>query len=174
MALYIFNNADEPTGDLDTNNTHKVIDLLHQLNNDEQMTMIMVTHDEYLKNFCHRIIYMRDGKVERIEKVPKRKREHALELLQGQLAKQVAVCHSLLKRKEFNASTSTSRIEANVEVHVKVKQNVGTITEIREPADYETYSSNCGIPPKISISHLIQTFKVEFLERAGINISDLF
>lgn len=54
--------------------------------------MIMVTHDEYLKSFCHRIVYMRDGKVERIEKVPKRKREHALELLQEQLEKQAAVC----------------------------------------------------------------------------------
>lgn len=71
---------------------------------------------------------------------------------------------TLTQRKELNAGTYMSRIETNVEVHVKVQHKVGTITEIREPADYETYSSNCGVPPKISISHLIQTFKVEFLK----------
>ncbi|RKO95294.1 ABC transporter-like protein, partial [Caulochytrium protostelioides] len=58
---------DEPTGDLDTVNTRRVMALLHNLNREQKMTMIMVTHDVSLKHFAHRVVYMRDGKVARIE-----------------------------------------------------------------------------------------------------------
>jgi putative ABC transport system ATP-binding protein len=37
--------------------------------------MVMVTHDVALKNYANRIIWMRDGKIQRIEKVAKSKRE---------------------------------------------------------------------------------------------------
>jgi putative ABC transport system ATP-binding protein len=39
---------DEPTGDLDSKNTHKVIDLLLQLNSKQNMTMLMVTVGLYI------------------------------------------------------------------------------------------------------------------------------
>lgn len=54
---------DEPTGDLDTKNTRMVIKMLRRLNEEEGMTLVMVTHDVHLKNFAKRIIWMRDGKV---------------------------------------------------------------------------------------------------------------
>ncbi|KAL7749971.1 ABC transporter H member 2 [Sorochytrium milnesiophthora] len=69
---------DEPTGDLDSANTYKVIDLLHRLNCEQHMTLLMVTHDVYLKNFAHRIIFMRDGKVAREEIIPEERRQAAL------------------------------------------------------------------------------------------------
>lgn len=78
---------DEPTGDLDTANTNKVIELLHELNQKEDITMVMVTHDVYLKNFCHRVVYMRDGKVARIEKVSQRRRDNALAELERKMVK---------------------------------------------------------------------------------------
>ena len=42
------------------------------------MTLLMVTHDVYLKNFAHRIIFMRDGKVAREETIPEARRQAAL------------------------------------------------------------------------------------------------
>ncbi|KAJ3041155.1 ABC transporter AbcH.1 [Rhizophlyctis rosea] len=73
---------DEPTGDLDTANTTTIISLLHALNTRENMTLIMVTHDVYLKNFAHRVVYMRDGKVHRVEVVPESRRRVAVEELE--------------------------------------------------------------------------------------------
>ncbi len=64
-----------------------MIELLHQLNQRENITMVMVTHDVYLKNFCHRVVYMRDGKVARIEKVSQRRRENAVAELEKKMVK---------------------------------------------------------------------------------------
>ncbi|KNE61631.1 hypothetical protein AMAG_06441 [Allomyces macrogynus ATCC 38327] len=61
--------ADEPTGDLDSANTDRVMDLLYRLNAEQKMTVIMVTHDPALKHFCSRVVYMRDGRVARQETV---------------------------------------------------------------------------------------------------------
>eukprot|EP00834_Sanchytrium_tribonematis_P007942 NODE_811_length_3740_cov_1.483251.p2 type:complete len:264 gc:universal NODE_811_length_3740_cov_1.483251:2639-1848(-) len=69
---------DEPTGDLDTNNTLKVIDLLVRLNQEKNMTMIMVTHDVYLKNFASKVITLRDGKISKEEEIPQERRDAAI------------------------------------------------------------------------------------------------
>ena len=69
---------DEPTGDLDTQNTLKVLDLLVQLNKEEGMTMVMVTHDMYLKNFADRVIWMRDGKIAKIETISEERQTEAI------------------------------------------------------------------------------------------------
>jgi len=76
---------DEPTGDLDTKNTDIVLDLLVELNRKDGITMIMVTHDVGLKNFADRIIWMRDGKIQRIEIVPKDKKVEAIKRNQEDL-----------------------------------------------------------------------------------------
>jgi len=60
---------DEPTGDLDSVNTAIVMKLLTDLNK-EGITLVMVTHDVGLKFFADRIIWMRDGKIQKIEAVP--------------------------------------------------------------------------------------------------------
>eukprot|EP00300_Choanocystis_sp_HF-7_P022194 c21363_g1_i1.p1 GENE.c21363_g1_i1~~c21363_g1_i1.p1 ORF type:complete len:320 (-),score=72.21 c21363_g1_i1:77-1036(-) len=59
---------DEPTGDLDTRNTDIVMGLLMQLN-EQGITMVMVTHDDSLKNCANRIVYMADGRVRKIREV---------------------------------------------------------------------------------------------------------
>lgn len=53
--------ADEPTGALDSKTTVEVMDLLRRVNRDEQITMIVVTHELSVAEGCNRIIHIKDG-----------------------------------------------------------------------------------------------------------------
>jgi putative ABC transport system ATP-binding protein len=55
--------ADEPTGNLDSRNSAEIINLLLQLNRDEGITIILVTHDPEIGERTQRIISFRDGKI---------------------------------------------------------------------------------------------------------------
>ncbi len=55
--------ADEPTGNLDSNTTGEVMDLLRRSNKLFQQTILMVTHNESLAGICDRTIHIEDGKV---------------------------------------------------------------------------------------------------------------
>jgi putative ABC transport system ATP-binding protein len=55
--------ADEPTGNLDSKTSHEIMDLFDQLYQ-KGNTIIMVTHEEDIANYAHRIIRLRDGLVE--------------------------------------------------------------------------------------------------------------
>ncbi|HEX5431434.1 MAG TPA: ABC transporter ATP-binding protein [Bryobacteraceae bacterium] len=55
--------ADEPTGNLDTVNGQNVLDLLVALNQSENTTLILVTHDQALASRADRIVTLRDGKI---------------------------------------------------------------------------------------------------------------
>jgi putative ABC transport system ATP-binding protein len=57
---------DEPTGDLDTKSTDIIMKILVDLNVKHKITMIMVTHDQGLKNFANRVVKMSDGKILKI------------------------------------------------------------------------------------------------------------
>lgn len=69
---------DEPTGDLDTKNSDVVMNILIDLNLNEQITMIMVTHDVGLKTFGHRVVRMMDGKVQTIYDIEKQDRAETI------------------------------------------------------------------------------------------------
>lgn len=69
---------DEPTGDLDTRSTDIVMKILVDLNVDKKITMIMVTHDVGLKTFANRVVRMADGKVSKIEEIPKESRREMI------------------------------------------------------------------------------------------------
>ncbi len=56
--------ADEPTGNLDSIKSMEIMNLLKQLNEDENITVIMVTHEEEMATFASRVIYFRDGHIE--------------------------------------------------------------------------------------------------------------
>jgi putative ABC transport system ATP-binding protein len=53
--------ADEPTGNLDSTNAARVLDLLCRLNRDAGQTVILVTHNEEAAGRASRIVHMRDG-----------------------------------------------------------------------------------------------------------------
>ena len=55
--------ADEPTGNLDSENEQVIMDLLIQLNKDNNQTFVIVTHSEYVGGRTHRIINMKDGEI---------------------------------------------------------------------------------------------------------------
>ncbi|MDD7593748.1 MAG: ABC transporter ATP-binding protein [Peptoniphilaceae bacterium] len=58
--------ADEPTGNLDTKTSYEVMDLISGVAEKENLTMIMVTHDEEMTEYADRLYHMRDGQIERI------------------------------------------------------------------------------------------------------------
>jgi len=55
--------ADEPTGNLDSENGRLVLDLLLSLNRQEGATLVLVTHDLELANVADRRILLRDGRL---------------------------------------------------------------------------------------------------------------
>jgi len=86
--------------------------LLTELNQQQQITMIMVTHDVALKNFADRIIWMRDGKIQRIEIVDPIKKKESIKRNEDELVQ--------MKR------------------HRKKNANKPPKTEFRIPTDYTT------------------------------------
>ena len=58
--------ADEPTGNLDMTTGHDIISLLREMNQEQNVTIISATHDLKMIDVSDRIIYIRDGLVERI------------------------------------------------------------------------------------------------------------
>ena len=61
--------ADEPTGNLDTATGNEIMALFQRLH-DEGNTIILVTHEHDIALHAHRVIHIRDGKIERDEVVP--------------------------------------------------------------------------------------------------------
>ena len=59
--------ADEPTGNLDLKTGKEIIDLLKKLNKENNVTIISATHDLKMLDISDRIVWIRDGYVERIE-----------------------------------------------------------------------------------------------------------
>jgi putative ABC transport system ATP-binding protein len=56
--------ADEPTRDLDSETASEIMDVLVDLNREQGLTFILVTHDRGVGARCKRIVWMRDGRVE--------------------------------------------------------------------------------------------------------------
>jgi putative ABC transport system ATP-binding protein len=55
--------ADEPTGNLDTENKHAIVRLLGKLNIDRGTTVVMVTHDSQIASHTERMLLLKDGKI---------------------------------------------------------------------------------------------------------------
>lgn len=53
--------ADEPTGNLDAENSHKITQMLFSMNQESQTTLVLVTHDLTLANLCERQLLMEKG-----------------------------------------------------------------------------------------------------------------
>ena len=59
--------ADEPTGNLDSERSVEIMELLSGLNRDSGITVIMVTHEPDMAAFARTIVHFKDGLVERVE-----------------------------------------------------------------------------------------------------------
>jgi ABC-type lipoprotein export system ATPase subunit len=55
--------ADEPTGNLDSENAHAILDLIIRLQQEQGRTMVLVTHDPTIAERAQRILRMKDGRI---------------------------------------------------------------------------------------------------------------
>lgn len=55
--------ADEPTGALDSKSARQLLESLEFLNTNLKATILMVTHDAFTASYCHRILFIKDGKI---------------------------------------------------------------------------------------------------------------
>lgn len=56
--------CDEPTGNLDSETGRDVIEFFGELNRNDGVTLLIVTHEERLSSFANRVIHIQDGKIE--------------------------------------------------------------------------------------------------------------
>ena len=55
--------ADEPTGNLDTTSSQEIMSIIQSLNREQQITIIIVTHEQEIAAHAARVVSMRDGKI---------------------------------------------------------------------------------------------------------------
>lgn len=118
---------DEPTGDLDSRNTATVMNLLTELNQKQRITLVMVTHDVAMRGFADRVVWMRDGKIVRVETISQQTRDARFEQLRDDLAKYGPASHTHARKGAPH------------------KNNRNT-TFWRQPTDYETHPEHIPAP----------------------------
>ena len=62
--------ADEPTGNLNSKQGEEIMDLFEEINREDKVTIIQVTHSEKNAEYGHRIIHLLDGRIESISQKP--------------------------------------------------------------------------------------------------------
>jgi putative ABC transport system ATP-binding protein len=65
--------ADEPTANLDAENSHNIMNILSKLNSEISTSFVFATHDEKIMGYLRRIIHLDDGKIINDEKISKPK-----------------------------------------------------------------------------------------------------
>jgi len=69
--------ADEPTGNLDSQNSHELLELFKTLNSEEGVSILMVTHDSMIASYSSKLLYIKDGVIaEKIERGDMSQREY--------------------------------------------------------------------------------------------------
>jgi putative ABC transport system ATP-binding protein len=61
--------ADEPTGNLDSKSSKEIMNILTNLHQEQNITLVMITHDPSVAHYCQRIVHIRDGQVISEEKL---------------------------------------------------------------------------------------------------------
>ena len=63
--------ADEPTGNLDSRTTAEVMDIILQMSDSPEHNLIIVTHDKDIASYADKIVYLKDGNIEKIDIIGK-------------------------------------------------------------------------------------------------------
>jgi len=63
--------ADEPMANLDTKSSRQILELFQKLNKELKQTIVMVTHESEDKKYVDRVIWMKDGFIEKIDNIKK-------------------------------------------------------------------------------------------------------
>lgn len=67
--------ADEPTGNLDSKSSTAVMQCFEKLNKNDDITILMVTHDLYTASYCEKVVMFRDGMIEDVLERKNKKRK---------------------------------------------------------------------------------------------------
>ncbi|PDW01765.1 ABC transporter ATP-binding protein [Candidatus Viridilinea mediisalina] len=81
--------ADEPTGNLDTKNTAEIMKLLSKLNREQNVTLVIVTHNTEVSAAAQRVITIRDGKIQRDVQMASELERELLELKSSALGQAI-------------------------------------------------------------------------------------
>jgi putative ABC transport system ATP-binding protein len=103
------------------------MDLLISLNRKDGITLVMVTHDVSMKFFADRVIWLRDGKIQRIEVVSEEKKNETITKLSDKL-------HEIRSRQQKN--------EMNKQKHQQQSHSSSLPPQsfiVRKPQDYKTH-----------------------------------
>jgi putative ABC transport system ATP-binding protein len=65
--------ADEPTANLDSHNSHNILQTMKKLNRELNTTFIFATHDEKVMQYLNRIVRLEDGKVVKDDQITEAK-----------------------------------------------------------------------------------------------------
>mmetsp|Transcript_43582 Transcript_43582/g.51320 ORF Transcript_43582/g.51320 Transcript_43582/m.51320 type:complete len:286 (+) Transcript_43582:862-1719(+) len=103
---------DEPTGDLDTRSSDVVMKIIMDLNLNDKITMVMVTHDVALKNFASKIVRMSDGKIGSIDEISHEERMKHY----NKLAKRVENIGKDLGKQKLNVRQGVEAFEEDNEI----------------------------------------------------------
>lgn len=76
--------ADEPTGNLDSVTSEEMMNLMRNVVNKQQKTLVMVTHDNQLASYADRIIHIKDGKIIEIEDNTEKWKSHTETAVSGE------------------------------------------------------------------------------------------
>jgi putative ABC transport system ATP-binding protein len=99
--------ADEPAGNLDSNNTYIVLNLLSEFKNEDRKTIVHVTHDPNQLHYADRVFYMKDGKVVKIVVNPKPGIQKRKEITEFEVLEQ---SYPYLKQSEISARILLNRL----------------------------------------------------------------
>lgn len=106
--------ADEPVGNLDSQSTSVVMDLLEELNSKFKKTVILVTHDDRFLHYAHRVFYMKDGQI--IKEVVNDKKEGPVTTKHKQqgIIDQMSLIYPSLSQEQLMAKALTQHLLTNL------------------------------------------------------------
>jgi putative ABC transport system ATP-binding protein len=61
--------ADEPTGNLDSKSSKEIMTILANLHSEQNLTLVMITHDPNIAHYCQRVVHIQDGQIIKEEKL---------------------------------------------------------------------------------------------------------
>ena len=74
--------ADEPTGNLDSKNSHELLQLFKEMHDQQSKTIIIVTHDPQIASYSSKLIYINDGRIiKELEKGNMTQRDYFFEII---------------------------------------------------------------------------------------------
>lgn len=73
--------GDEPTGNLDTSSSYSIMNYLDDINRTKGKAVIIVTHDAFVASYCKKVLFIKDGRIEKVIENSDDKKENARKIM---------------------------------------------------------------------------------------------